>query len=85
VLLLDVDPLDILPGRVFSSGVLGFLLVLELVVHIRLPSDTFLVDGDALTVSLVSNFVRIGENTLGDESTRDGRSCLSEGRSCNGL
>lgn len=79
MLLLDVDPLDFLPCCVTSISGLGFLLVLELVVHIRLPSDTFLVDGDRLTVSIVSDFVRVGENTLGDESTRDGRSCSSEG------
>lgn len=93
MLLLDVDPLDLLPSHICLASFNGLGLVLELVFHIGLPGDTFLVDGNYCSLgddlfgtrfSLRSgdsffngniggrNNIRVGENTLGDESTRDG-------------
>jgi len=46
VLLLDINPLDLLPGLVISGLVaaVALSLVLELVVDIRLPGDVVLLD-----------------------------------------
>jgi len=79
VLLLNVDPLDFIPGRCSAASVNWGSLVLELVLHIRLPGDTFLVDRNADSWGgLVENLIRVGENTLGDESAGDGRTFRSE-------
>lgn len=79
MLLLNVDPLDFIPGRCSAGSVNWGSLVLELVLHIRLPGDTFLVDRNADSWGgLVENLIRVGENTLGDESAGDGRTSSFE-------
>lgn len=77
----DINPLHSLPG--ISTGVArNALLVLELVGHVRLPGDVFLVDWNTHRLVLVGDVldgVRVSEDTLGDQSTRDRISLLVKG------
>jgi len=69
VFICNVDPLDVLPGACF--------LILEFVLNVRSPSDIFLVDRNLCASSFVNQFKRVGEDTLSDETTRNG-CCLRD-------
>lgn len=80
MLISDVDPLNILPlpgsWHIVDFGV----LVLELVLSVRFPCNTGVVDSNVLggyfgrrRLIVLPHFIGVIEQTLGDETARDGR------------